>query len=258
MRLESLRGNWSRVRVGSRKVNRVYLKEKDVADLKLRYYDQMVQLALQDDDYLEACNAYQQVRDTEEIQADEAREINVLENIMTYAVLAPYNNEQSDMLHKLFADSALQKSPLYYDLVKCFVTKELMRWPGIEALYGQTLRRTPVFAPDSVLGKKTGQKAEGKKEEEIAQPGEARWQDLHKRVVEHVSFLSGALLCEFSLWCSALPRLLLGSLRGHTRTCRTRHSPHHWNYHTPAKKTRADNRTSGSSQNTTPASPSSA
>lgn len=31
MRLESLRGNWSRVRVGSRKINRVYLKEKDSA-----------------------------------------------------------------------------------------------------------------------------------------------------------------------------------------------------------------------------------
>ena len=31
MRLESLRGNWVRVRVGSRKVNRVYLKEPESA-----------------------------------------------------------------------------------------------------------------------------------------------------------------------------------------------------------------------------------
>ena len=31
MRLESLRGNWNKVRVGSRKINRVYLKEKDSA-----------------------------------------------------------------------------------------------------------------------------------------------------------------------------------------------------------------------------------
>lgn len=87
----------------------------------------MVQLALQDDLYLEACSAYQEVWDTEEIKKDEAREINVscrwcidsqlisqvLENIMTYVVLAPYDNEQSDMLHKLYADSALQKSSMY-------------------------------------------------------------------------------------------------------------------------------------------------
>lgn len=31
MRLESMRGNWTKVRVGSRKVNRVYLKEEDVS-----------------------------------------------------------------------------------------------------------------------------------------------------------------------------------------------------------------------------------
>ncbi|WWC62599.1 uncharacterized protein I303_105196 [Kwoniella dejecticola CBS 10117] len=162
MRLESLRGNWVRVRVGSRKINRVYLKEKDSQDIKLRYYDLMVQLALQDDEYLEACSAYQEVWDTEEVKADPAKELNVLENIMIYVVLAPYNNEQSDMLHKLYANSALQKAPQHFELVKCFVTKELMRWSGIEQLYGPTLRQSPIFAS-----------------------GQVRWEELHKRVTEH-------------------------------------------------------------------------
>lgn len=73
------------------------------------------------------------------------------------------------------------------DLVKCFITNELMRWPGIESLYGQTLRQSPVFAQDSKLGVKTGSNAEGKTTEEVSEPGVARWEDLHKRVVEHVS-----------------------------------------------------------------------
>nr|ODO01026.1 26S proteasome regulatory subunit N5 [Cryptococcus depauperatus CBS 7855] len=144
MRLESLRGNWVRVRVGSRKINRVYLKEKDVQEFKLRYYDLMVQLALQDDEYLEVCNAYQAVWDTEEIKSDPAKELSVIENIILYVILAPYNNEQHDI-----------------DLLKCFVTKELMRWPGIESIYGPTLRQSPIFTSD------------------------ARWAQLHKRVVEH-------------------------------------------------------------------------
>ncbi|WVR06317.1 hypothetical protein IAU60_003347 [Kwoniella sp. DSM 27419] len=185
MRLESLRGNWVRVRVGSRKINRVYLKEKEVQDLKLRYYDLMVQLALQDDAYLEACSAYQEVWDTEEVKNDQAKELNVLENIMIYVVLAPYNNEQSDMLHKLYENPALQKAPQHFDLVKCFVTKELMRWSGIEGLYGPTLRQSPIFASGSKLGKKTGANAEGKKSEEIENPGDVRWEELHKRVTEH-------------------------------------------------------------------------
>jgi 26S proteasome regulatory subunit N5 len=46
--------------------------------------------------------------------------------------------------------------------VKCFVTRELMRWPGIEAIYGPFLRTTTVFQSDK------------------------RWEDLHTRVIEHV------------------------------------------------------------------------
>lgn len=52
-------------------------------------------------------------------------------------------------------------------LVKCFTTPELMRWPGIESIYGPHLRKTSVFSSDKL------------------------WEDLHTRVIEHVSdFLS--------------------------------------------------------------------
>lgn len=71
--------------------------------------------------------------------------------------------------------------------MKCFITKELMRWPGIESMYGPVLRESPIFAPSSTLGRKTGSKAEGKKAEDLDRPGETRWEELHKRVVEHVS-----------------------------------------------------------------------
>jgi len=37
MRLESQRGNWNKVRVGSRKINRVYLKEDDVSVSLMKY-----------------------------------------------------------------------------------------------------------------------------------------------------------------------------------------------------------------------------
>ncbi|ODN77543.1 hypothetical protein L202_04715 [Cryptococcus amylolentus CBS 6039] len=186
MRLESQRGNWVRVRVGSRKINRVYLKDKEVQDIKLRFYDLIVQLALQDDEYLEACQAYQEVWDTEEVKADAAKELSAIENIIIYVVLASYNNEQSDMIHKLYANAALQKAPLHFDLLKCFVTKELMRWKGIEDIYGTTLRQSPIFAPGSTLGKKIGVTEKAKKTtEEFENPGDKRWEELHKRVVEH-------------------------------------------------------------------------
>lgn len=36
-----------------------------------------------------------------------------LEHIVYYVVLAPHDNEQSDMLHRLFADPALPKLELH-------------------------------------------------------------------------------------------------------------------------------------------------
>lgn len=49
------------------------------------------------------------------------------------------------------------------NLVKSFVTRELMRWPGIESIYGPFLQTTTVFS------------------------SAAQWEDLHTRVIEHVS-----------------------------------------------------------------------
>jgi len=69
------------------------------------------------------------------------------------------------MLNRLFIDPALAKLSLHYNLAKCFVTRELMRWPGIEHIYGATLRATQVFGSDEA--------------------GNKRWEDLHTRVIEH-------------------------------------------------------------------------
>ena len=79
-----------------------------------------------------------------------------------------------------------------------------MRWPGIEQLYGPTLRQSPVFAPGSQLGKKTGTKASEKKSEEVDSPGQARWDELHKRVIEHVG---GVLLVTARLTSTAVRSL---------------------------------------------------
>lgn len=43
-------------------------KEDDVTDLKLRYYEQQITLAKQDDKYLDACKHYRQVLDTGSVE----------------------------------------------------------------------------------------------------------------------------------------------------------------------------------------------
>ncbi|KNZ74127.1 26S proteasome non-ATPase regulatory subunit 12 [Termitomyces sp. J132] len=134
----------------------------ETQDLKLKFYDLMIQHALHQSNYLDAAKFYHKVWETPSIKNDtEDKGRAALEHIVYYVVLAPHDNEQSDMMHHLFIDSALSKLDLHYNLVKCFTTRELMRWPGIEAIYGEFLRKTPVFN------------------------SEKRWEDLHTRVIEH-------------------------------------------------------------------------
>ncbi len=57
-----------------------------------------------------------------------------------------------------------------------------MRWPGIEGLYGQSLRQTTVFGSKGTAG------VQGDIEEDAEEAkGDKRWEVLHDRVVEHVS-----------------------------------------------------------------------
>lgn len=99
-------------------------------DLKLKYYDLMIQQALHQSAYLEVAKHYEKVWDTPSIKEDESKRravrashshvtvvptnhLQALEHIVYYVVLAPHNNEQSDMLHHLFANPALEKLELH-------------------------------------------------------------------------------------------------------------------------------------------------
>ena len=71
-------------------------KEDDVTDLKLRYYEQQITLAKQDDKYLDACKHYRQVLDTESVEdnPEQLRAVQVLCSpfpVLTYAQLRPFN-----------------------------------------------------------------------------------------------------------------------------------------------------------------------
>lgn len=68
--------------------------------------------------------------------------------------------------------------------MKCFIDPELRRWPNIEELYGEALRKTKVFGPKGTSG------VNGDiEEEEKHAKGDERWKVLHDRIVEHVRSL---------------------------------------------------------------------
>ena len=95
----------------------------------------------------------------------------VLQRIIYFVILAPYDNEQHDLLQRIFRDTRNSQVQLDADLLKLFTVHELMRWPEVAKKFGPHLCETDVFdvKPDQSDDEKAHQ----------------RWQDLRKRVIEH-------------------------------------------------------------------------
>ena len=163
--------------------------EDDVTDLKLRYYEQQITLAKHEDKYLDACKHYRQVLDTESVEetpeqlhavsrlfhnglyaVHAAHKFQVLQRVIYYILLAPHDNEQSDLLHRINADTRNSLVPEEKELLNTFTIPELMRWPIVSERFGPHLCSTDVFSasPDQQDPK-----------------AHTRWQDLRKRVIEH-------------------------------------------------------------------------
>lgn len=95
----------------------------------------------------------------------------MLARIVYYIVLSPYDNEQSDLLHRIQQDSRISEVPVESRLVKLFTIPELMRWPMVSERFGPHLCNTDVFEAQS---------------RPIADDqAYKRWQDFRKRVIEH-------------------------------------------------------------------------
>jgi len=167
MRLTLAKLDYTRVVIISKKINSKFFTDPENQDLKLRFCYLMIQHALHENDYLAVAKYYSQIYETPSIKdggPDSWKPI--LENIVLFTVLSPFDNEQSDMINRLYTDTNLSQIPLYKDFCKCFITVELMRWSKITEIYATAFRQNSAFT-------------------NTTESGIARWGALHKRVSEH-------------------------------------------------------------------------
>lgn len=165
MRLNVERNDMARANMLSRKVNVKFFEDEEQQGLKLLYYELMIKIGMHDGKHLDVCKCYREVLNTPSVRADEQKSKEVLRHVIIFLILSPFDNEQSDLVSRVESTESLDTVPEYKSLLKCFTTPELMRWPGIEALYGPMLRQLAVFS--------------GSPE------AEERWKQLHARVVEY-------------------------------------------------------------------------
>lgn len=166
-------GDYAQALILSRKISTKWFTtdpsraDEDIMNLKLRFYEQQIQLSKQDEKYLDACKHYRAVLDTPSVTKSEDLTKKTLERIVYYVILAPYDNEQFDLLHRIQIDPQVAKLlPEQAELIKLFIVPELMPWTRVSQRFDTLLRATEVFGVDDPKGPK-------------------RWTDLRNRVIEH-------------------------------------------------------------------------
>jgi 26S proteasome regulatory subunit N5 len=68
---------------------------------------------LHDKNYFDVCQHYKHSYETPRIKQDPEKMKQALKYVVLYLALSPYNNEQSDFLHRLFLDKNLEQIPKY-------------------------------------------------------------------------------------------------------------------------------------------------
>ncbi|KAK7822667.1 hypothetical protein U0070_002015 [Myodes glareolus] len=164
--------DYIRTQIISKKINTKFFQEENTEKLKLKYYNLMIQLDQHEGSYLSICKHYRAIYDTPCIQAESEKWQQALKSVVLYVILAPFDNEQSDLVHRISSDKKLEEIPKYKDLLKLFTTMELMRWSTLVEDYGVELRKGSPETPATDVFSST-------------EEGEKRWKDLKNRVVEH-------------------------------------------------------------------------
>ncbi|RUS73788.1 hypothetical protein EGW08_018447 [Elysia chlorotica] len=172
MRLCLAKKDYIRTQIISKKVSTRFFEDADTIDLKLKFYQLMIELDQHEGSYLAICKHYMAIYNTDQIQKDKDKMKEALRCVVLYLVLAPFDNEQSDLLHRVSADRNLEDLEFYQKFLKNFTTNEIIKWSVLCKEYESGLKAgenaTFVFS--------TSSKVEG---------GDKRWADLKNRVVEH-------------------------------------------------------------------------
>lgn len=177
MRLCLAKKDYVRTQIISKKVQIKYFEEKEMQELKFKFYNLMIELDQNEDAFLSICKHYMAIYNTPSVKEDAQKRASVLKNAAVYIILAPYDNEQSDLISRLKWEKPLAEIDHYEEILKLFTTWELINWNVWEASVSQLLRNGNKTNP--LEAEPTGVFA-------FTDLGNKRWADLKNRVVEHV------------------------------------------------------------------------
>lgn len=150
----------------AKKINKKTLDQTpEYEHLKIRFYHLMITVD-KEENYLNTSRHYQAIVDTKLMssQVDERKKLLAL--AVTYCVLSPFDNEKSDMMHRMLRHKLVDDIPLYKQLLKEFTTIELINWYTLKDMFKAELIKLGIFDVSDPIGLK-------------------HWKDFRTATIEH-------------------------------------------------------------------------
>jgi len=111
MRLTLAAADYVRGGIVANKVSRKHLAEENMEDYKVQFFTLISIAHRHDKDALELAKDFHAIYSTPHILQDETKWMEALQTTVLFLLLSPYSNEQQDMMHRLNADTNLEKLP---------------------------------------------------------------------------------------------------------------------------------------------------
>lgn len=129
MRMNLKKKDFIRALIQSRKMNRKTIEDSDFEDVKVSFYNMMVEYYTHEVDAWEISQSYFKIFDTTVTKADAAKCKDALESCVVFLVLSKFDNHVSDMMHRLLLLKEVQENELCKSTLELFTTIEIISYP---------------------------------------------------------------------------------------------------------------------------------
>ncbi|CAN0330816.1 unnamed protein product [Ascophyllum nodosum] len=130
IRLTLAKKDYVRALIQSRKINRKVLLDDDMQDIKIRFYQLMVEYDTHEKATFDLCQDFHSIYSTPSVkEGDDGGWKEYLRAAVLFLVLSPNSNHQQDMLFRVAQYKQLEELPAYKALVKLFTTPEIIGYP---------------------------------------------------------------------------------------------------------------------------------
>ena len=129
MRLNLLKKDYIRALIQSRKMNRKTIEEEGYEEIKVSFYNMMVEYYMHEVDAWEISKCYFKIFDTATVKADTAKCREALESCVVFLILSKFDNHVSDMMHRLKLLKEVEDNEVCKSTLTLFTTVEIISYP---------------------------------------------------------------------------------------------------------------------------------